>query len=126
MKRKIIIALMIALLIPSKVQASEMHRAIATAYCLQGKTATGTILDGTYKPVVASKREYLGKTMVVWRDNGDHLPHPENYMGIYEVQDTGSETIRSGRVIDIYLPTYEECMQFGAVDIIYQIIESEG
>lgn len=109
-----------------RVDASEFKRAKATAYCLKGTTASGTVLDGTPKNIVASKPEWIGCTMAVWLDQGDHQPHSDNFLGFFSVEDTGSQPIKKGYVVDIYLPTYEECREFGAPDIIYQIIESEG
>lgn len=126
MKRVMILTMLIACLLHSNTSAGEFKRSIATAYCLKGTTATGVELDGSYKRVVASKREYFGKIMAVWIDEGDHIPKADNFLGLYEVADTGSESIRNGKVIDIYLPTYEECMEFGAKDIIYLVYESEG
>lgn len=115
--------MIIAVSIARPVQAGEFKTAKATAYCLKGKTASGKY---TAPNMVASKREYIGSTMLIWIDTGDHLPHPENFLGTYEVTDTGSEPIRKGYVLDIWLPTYEEAKQFGYKQVIYQVIESEG
>ena len=128
MKRVLIIVLLMMIALPSKVKASELYRAKATAYCLQGKTASGVILDGTYKNVVASKPEWIGKLMMVWIDKGDHQPHYENFLGYYAIEDTSTKkSIReTGKVIDVYLPTYDECMEFGAPDVIYEVIDGNG
>ena len=86
---------------------TEFHSMIATAYCLSGKTATGT---DARLGIAASKREWFGKTArVYWNDNGE----PGDLIGEYIIEDTGSEPIRNGSVIDIWLPTYDECMEFG-------------
>lgn len=131
MNKKIIITLIVTLMFmvgcSRRIDASEFYKGIATSYCLKGKTATGQVLDGTPKNIVASKREWFGCTMAIWIDQGDHLPHSENFMGFYSVQDTSTkQSIKDGYVIDLYLPTYDECIEFGAPKIIYQIIESEG
>ena len=57
----------------------------------------------------------------IWLDDGDGLIKPQNYLGRYIVEDTGGETIRKGRVIDIYMPSYEDCKQFGGRRIIYEL-----
>ena len=86
---------------------TNYHSMIATAYCLNGTTATGT---ATRDGIAASKREWFGKTArVYWNDNGE----PGELIGEYTIEDTGGTPIRNGSVIDIWLPSYEECMQFG-------------
>lgn len=122
----LVLTLLLALTGCMRVDASEVRRAKATAYCLKGTTASGEILDGTPKNIVASKPEWIGCTMAVWLDDGDHQIHSQNFLGFYAIEDTGSKPIKEGYVIDIYLPTYEECRQFGAPRVLYQIIESEG
>lgn len=124
MKKKILLVLMAIFLIPTKVQAEEIHTAKATAYCITGKTATGTqTVEGR---TVASKREWFGCTMVIWEDTGDHKIHPENYLGTYEVEDTGGDTIKEGWVIDVYIADYDRAINYGAKDIIFQIIKGDG
>lgn len=86
---------------------ADYHSMIATAYCLNGTTATGT---ATREGIAASKLEWFGKTArVYWNDNGV----PGELIGEYTIEDTGGTPIRNGSVIDIWLPTYEECVQFG-------------
>ncbi len=129
MKRVIaILILSIGLISTKKVEAAELHLGKATAYCLKGKTASGIVLDGTPKQIVASKPEWIGKLMMIWVDTGDHIPHYENFLGYFLIEDTSTKkSIReTGKIIDVYLPTYEECMEFGAPDVIYEVFESEG
>lgn len=126
MKRLIMAAVLLISLIsiPAKVEASELYTAKATAYCLTGTTATGTQTQEGH--TIASKPEYYGKLMCIWLDNGDHQVHPENFLGLYTVEDTGASSVRNGFVVDIYIADYDRAIQFGAKNIIYQIIESEG
>lgn len=107
------------------VQAAEAHteptgtyiKMKATAYCLNGTTATQT---QTRKGICAGKREWFGRYAVVYADNNGEIG---NLIGIYRVEDTGGESIRSGRVLDIWMPTEAECFQFGRRDVHVFILE---
>ena len=99
-----------------EIDALEYHSMIATAYCIDGTTATGT---HTRPGVCASKREWFGKTAKVYKN--DHGKVGE-LIGTYTVEDTGGRPIRNGSVIDIWLPTEDECDQFGRKTV-YVVIE---
>lgn len=95
----------------------SMHSMIATAYCLNGTTATGT---HTRHGIAASKREWFGKTAkVYWNDGGQ----PGSLMGEYVIEDTGGRAIRNGSVIDIWMPTEAECFDFGRRVVFVEIID---
>lgn len=98
-------------------QASEdvaIYEMQATAYCLTGTTASG---EQTRQGIVASKKEWIGKTMMIYeRDSGQ-------FIGKYEVKDTGGKSIRSGKVVDIWMPSYEECIQFGRKNVIVYLMD---
>lgn len=95
----------------------EWHSMIATAYCLTGTTATNT---KARSGIAASKREWFGKTaMVYWNDNGS----PGGLIGEYTIEDTGGEPIQNGSVIDIWLPTESECFAFGRRLVLVKIKE---
>lgn len=73
----------------------------ATAYCLKGRTASGAqVRTG----MIAADPRVLPLGTVV------HL-RAGSYTGTYTVLDTGGR-IR-GRLIDVYVPTHREAMQFG-------------
>ena len=96
---------------------TKYHSMIATAYCLTGKTATET---DTRPGIAASRREWFGKTArVYWNNNGE----PGDLIGEYVIEDTGGEPIRNGSVIDIWLPTYDECMEFGRRLVLVEVSE---
>lgn len=98
-------------------QPVEYHSMIATAYCLKGKTATGT---QTRPGIAASKREWFGKKCRVYlNDNGE----PGQLVGEYTIEDTGGRPIRNGSVIDVWLPTEDECFQFGSKCVLIEILE---
>ena len=95
----------------------ELHSMVATAYCLNGTTATGT---QTRSGIAASKREWFGKTVrVYWNDGGQ----AGSLIGEYVIEDTGGRPIRNGSVIDIWMPTKEECMQFGRRCVLVEVLE---
>ena len=103
-----------------KTEYGEMYQVEVTAYCLNGLTAMET---QTRPGICAAKREWIGKTAVLYKlVNG----RPELF-GIYEIQDTGGDQrIKDGKVIDIWLPTYDECKQFGRQNMLVQIIDAKG
>lgn len=126
MKKALIMAAGLFLLMPVKVKASEVqiYKRWATAYNITGTTATGTYT--TEGRTVASKREWFGKTMYMWEDDGSGEIKPENFIGIYEVEDTGGETVRSGNVIDVYISDLDRAKQFGSKRVIFILVDAEG
>ena len=88
--------------------AEKYVQMTATAYCIDGTTATGT---HTRRGIAAGKREWFGKKVAVYLDDGEG--NPGAFWGYYTIEDTGGEPIRNGKVIDIWMPDYDECMKFG-------------
>ena len=102
---------------PPEEEKPVYHSMIATAYCLDGTTATGT---HTRSGIAASKREWFGKiAKVYWNDGGQ----PGSLMGEYIIEDTGGRAIRNGSVIDIWMPTAQECFDFGRRVVFVEIID---
>lgn len=102
---------------PNEPPQLEWHSMIATAYCLNGKTATGTY---TREGVAASKREWFGKKCRVYlNDNGT----PGKLVGEYTIEDTGGDNIQNGTVIDLWMPTEDECFAFGSRLVLVKIYE---
>lgn len=126
MKRLIIVTAVLLVMLAKPVQATEIEtrKAWATAYDITGTTATGTYT--TEGRTIASKREWFGKTMIVWMDDGDGQIKPQNYIGTYIVEDTGGETIKSGRVLDIYISDHQRALEFGSKRVIFIVIDAEG
>lgn len=91
----------------------------ATAYCIDGTTATGT---HTRRGICAGKREWFGKTAVVYADNHGEIG---DLIGIYKVEDTGGDHIRNGKVLDIWVPSYDEAIQFGRRKVHVYILNEE-
>ena len=125
--KKIIVSILLMLLIltPRTVNADEIRYVKATAYCLN-KNLTAMETKPRYG-VVAGKREWLGKTCIAWLDDGDGLIKPENYFGTFCFEDLGgSDAIKAGHVIDVWIEGYENAKNFGCKKMIIQIIDSEG
>lgn len=116
----LILTLLMAAAMPIEARA-EVRRGWATAYCLTGKTASGT--QTTENRTVAGQRKDFGKSVHIWLDDGDGEIKPENFIGSYVIEDTGGQPIREGKVLDIYMPEYKDCKQFGGRKIIYMIEE---
>ena len=77
----------------------------ATAYCLRGTTATGT---SAQEGVVAVDPRFIpfGTRMFIITSDGSYV------YGIAAAEDAGDGNIVGNR-IDIWLPTWSECIQFG-------------
>jgi 3D (Asp-Asp-Asp) domain-containing protein len=73
----------------------------ATAYCLKGRTASGA---SAQEGMIAADPKVLPLGTVVHIQAG-------RYTGTYKVTDTGGRI--KGRLIDVYVPTYGEAIQFG-------------
>ncbi len=107
------------------VKADEIRQVKATAYCLT-KNLTAMETQPRFG-VVAGKREWLGKTCVMWLDDGDGIIKTENYYGTFRFEDVGgSDAIKNGYVIDVWIEGYENAKQFGCKKMIILIIDSEG
>lgn len=92
----------------------------AKAYCDIGTTADGSY---TRKGICAAKPEWIGLTAAIYlNDNGQ----PGKFLGYYEIKDTGGRSIRNGKVIDIWLPTYDECITFGKKSVLVVLIKGVG
>ena len=73
----------------------------ATAYCLTGLTAAG---------VPAAQGYVSADPKVIPLGSMIYIETPL-MSGVYQVMDTG-ELIK-GKIVDIFLPSYEACMEFG-------------
>lgn len=111
-KKVPIIAMLAVLIMTTNANAQEIKEMKATAYCLQGQTASGT---QTRFGMCAGKKEWIGKQVFVFRKEDN------KYLGMYAVEDTGGDAIKSGAVIDIWLPNEQMCKDFGTKDVIVVI-----
>lgn len=99
----------------------EYKKMQATAYCLTGKRCDG---GAVRRGIASAAPEYYGMAAAVYiNDDGK----PGEFLGWYEILDTGgNEGIRNGSVLDIWMPTYEECIQFGRKDVLVVFVEGVG
>ena len=86
----------------------------ATAYCLQGRTASGDLVQ---TGIIAADPRVLPLGTVV------HL-RAGKYTGTYTVKDTG-ERIK-GRRVDVYVPSYKEAKAFGRRPVKIRVISRTG
>ena len=56
-------------------------------------------------------------------DNGS----PGEFLGYFEILDTGGDDrIKNGTVLDIYIPDYDTCIEFGRRKVVVVFIDGEG
>lgn len=94
----------------------------ATAYCYGTTTCTGKQVREGY---AAMSKRYLGMTAVVYELDAEGEPF--NYIGTYEIEDTGGdERIKNGNCIDIYIPDQNAAVEFGRKQVVVYLIEAKG
>lgn len=91
-----------------------------TCYIATGnKTASGVYPK---EGMIAGRKEDIGKTAILYDKD-------MNYIGMFEITDTGGKPIRSGKVIDVYRDNiervYEWSEEYGDYTYV-QIIDCEG
>ncbi len=93
----------------------------ATAYCY------GTIRcdGGAVRPgTCAGKPDWYGKVAAIYLDDNGS---PGEFLGYFEILDTGGDDrIRNGTVLDIYIPDYDACIEFGRRKVIVTLVDGEG
>lgn len=86
----------------------------ATAYCVSGTMASG---QQTRIGVCAGKREWIGKTAVLFQ----RLPDGSigDWISTYDILDTGgTDGLKEGKVIDVWRPDMDGVQEF--MDIVYE------
>lgn len=129
LKKIWVLMLVILVTLPLNANAEDsdpiLIKAHATAYCLNGKTASGTeVREGI---CAMSDPNLIGMTAIVYQRNPDGSLG--EYIGTYEIEDTGC----GDYVIDVWCEE-EDCQAF--MDEVYkngcqgkvfiQIIEAKG
>lgn len=126
MKKLLTVLLLgITLMHPVTAHANEIVRCTATAYAPTGNL---TYMETVPRfGVAAGKKEWLGSIMLIWFDDGDGQIKPQNFYGAFSCEDLGgSDAIKAGYVIDVFMESKEEAKNFGAKKVIIQIVKSEG
>lgn len=99
----------------------EYKKMQATAYCLTGQRCDG---GAARRGIASAAPKYYGMTAAVYINDGGQ---PGEFLGWYEILDTGgNEGIQNGTVLDIWMPTYEECIEFGRKDVLVVFVEGVG
>jgi 3D (Asp-Asp-Asp) domain-containing protein len=86
----------------------------ATAYCLQGRTATG---GGVRRGIVAADPRVLPLGTQIQMTAG-------SYSGTYTVADTGGAV--RGRILDVWVPSCSEAMRFGRKTVMVSVLSKKG
>lgn len=103
------------------VEVAPVQQMEATAYCY-GTTRCdgGAVRTGT----CAGKPEWYGKVAAIYLDDNGS---PGEFLGYFEILDTGGdERIQEGTVLDIYIPDYNACIEFGRRKVLVTLIDGEG
>lgn len=104
---------------------SEPFVVECTAYCDEGITASGKpTVEGL---TIAGAREWLGCAAVLYEVDEDGTIG--EFIGIYQFTDTGygrDGDILRGETVDIYMPDYDTCIEWGRRNIYVQIINGKG
>ncbi len=101
--------------------ASVQQMMEVTAYCY-GTTRCdgGAVRTG----ICAGKKDWYGKVAAIYLDSGGS---PGEFLGYFEILDTGGdERIKNGTVLDIYIPDYDACIEFGRRKVVVVLIDGEG
>jgi 3D (Asp-Asp-Asp) domain-containing protein len=86
----------------------------ATAYCLQGRTASG---GGVRRGIVAADTRVLPLGTRIQMTAGA-------YSGTYTVADTGG--VVKGRILDVWVPSCSEAMRFGRKTVMVSVLSKKG
>lgn len=93
----------------------------ATAYCY-GTTRCdgGAVRTG----ICAGKKDWYGKVAAIYLDDNGSLGE---FLGYFEILDTGGDNrITEGLVLDIYIPDYDACIEFGRQKVLVVLIDGKG
>lgn len=89
---------------------SESRAFKATAYCLQGRTASGA---GVRRGIVAADPRILPLGTRIQINAG-------SYSGTYTVADTGGAV--KGRILDVWVPSCSEAIRFGRKNVTVSVL----
>lgn len=106
---------------PVREVAPVQHRMEVTAYCCGAiRCDGGAVRTGT----CAGKPDWYGKVAAIYLDDNGS---PGEFLGYFEILDTGGDDrIRNGTALDIYIPDYDACIEFGRRKVIVTLVDGEG
>ena len=129
----LVIGLLLFAALSAKADEGEPFKMYTTAYHHGEITASGVPVR---RGICAVKREWMGLTAIVYEYKPDGSMG--DMIGIWECLDTGFGgdadgdgvgSIESGKVIDMYFPTLEECrdwMEQTGGKVYVQLVDAEG
>ena len=94
----------------------QFHSMTAEAYCIKGIVADGSTAR---LGICASNPEWIGLTAAIYLDNNGELGE---FLGYYEIKDA----TKKSQNISIWLPTKDECKQFGKKKVLVALIKGVG
>ena len=117
-----IIVSVFCLSVPVMAKEPELKKSWLTCYLPTGNpTASGVM---PRRGIMAGKREWLGKTALIYERDGDKVG---DLIGIYEILDTGTGkdgAIKEGRAVDIFCETEADIVPTQKIWI--QIVDAKG
>lgn len=128
-----VIGILLFTVLSAKADEGEPFKMYTTAYHHGEITASGVPVR---RGICAVKREWIGLTAIVYEYKPDGSMG--DMIGIWECLDTGFGgdadgdgvgSIESGKVIDMYFPTLEECrdwMKQTGGKVYVQLVDAEG
>lgn len=128
-----VIGILLFTVLSAKADEGEPFKMYTTAYHHGEITASGVPVR---RGICAVKREWMGLTAIVYEYKPDGSMG--DMIGIWECLDTGFGgdadgdgvgSIESGKVIDMYFPTLEECrdwMEQTGGKVYVQLVDAEG
>lgn len=128
-----VIGILLFVALSAKADEGEPFKMYTTAYHHGEITASGVPVR---RGICAVKREWMGLTAIVYEYKPDGSMG--DMIGIWECLDTGFGgdadgdgvgSIESGKVIDMYFPTLEECrdwMEQTGGKVYVQLVDAEG
>lgn len=128
-----VIGILLFAALSAKADEGEPFKMYTTAYHHGEITASGVPVR---RGICAVKREWMGLTAIVYEYKPDGSMG--DMIGIWECLDTGFGgdadgdgvgSIESGKVIDMYFPTLEECrdwMEQTGGKVYVQLVDAEG
>lgn len=84
-----------------------LYSSNATAYCLQGTTASG---EPVREGICACRPDWIGKYLAVYQKLPDGSVG--DLIGIYECLDTGGTAVANGYIVDVWQPDMTRCQEF--------------
>ena len=117
-----IIVSVFCLSVPVMAKEPELNKSWLTCYLPTGNPTASGVMPRS--GIMAGKREWLGKTALIYERDGDKVG---DLIGIFEILDTGTGkdgAIKEGRAVDIFCETESDIVPTQKIWI--QIVDAKG